>query len=72
MPDYVTVAQTTETAPGEMKLVDVAGDDVIVVNLDGTFVAFGNDCTHTGGPPGGGRNSREKRRLTMASEHIQR
>lgn len=50
MPDFVTVARADEIAPGEMKLVEVAGEEVVVANVDGTYYAFGNECTHVGGP----------------------
>src|SRR3990170_3375958 len=50
MPDFVTVARTDEVPPGEMKVVEVAGEEVVVANVDGTYYAFGNECTHVGGP----------------------
>jgi len=50
MAEFQTVARAPEIAPGEMKLVNVAGQDVVVANVDGAFFAFGNECTHVGGP----------------------
>ena len=50
MPEYRTVASASEIPPGTMKLVDLDGDDVVVANVEGTFVAFQNECTHAGGP----------------------
>ncbi len=50
MADFQTVAKAAEIAPGEMKLVNVADQDIVVANVDGAFFAFGNNCTHVGGP----------------------
>ena len=50
MEEFQTVAKASEIAPGEMRLVNVAGQGVVVANVDGAFFAFGNDCTHVGGP----------------------
>ncbi len=50
MPDFVTVVAVDELSPGEMKLVEVAGEEVVVANVDGNYYAFGNECTHVGGP----------------------
>ena len=50
MAEFRTVAKASEVAPGEMKLVEVDGDEVVVANVDGEFFAFSNTCTHEGGP----------------------
>ena len=50
MTEFQTVAKVSEIAPGDMKLVDVAGAEVVVANVDGNYFAFGNECTHVGGP----------------------
>jgi 3-phenylpropionate/trans-cinnamate dioxygenase ferredoxin component len=50
MPDLVAVARTDEVPPGTMKLVDLAGQEVVVANVGGAFYAFANECTHAGGP----------------------
>ena len=50
MAEFQTVGKVSEIAPGEMKLIDLAGEAVVVANVDGTFYAFGNKCTHVGGP----------------------
>jgi nitrite reductase/ring-hydroxylating ferredoxin subunit len=54
MTDFVKVATTDEIPPGEMKIVEVDGTDVVVANVGGEFVAFSNVCTHRGGPLGEG------------------
>ncbi len=50
MTDFQTVAKTEEIAPGAMKLIDLDGEEVVIANVDGAFFAFGNVCTHVGGP----------------------
>lgn len=50
MADFQSVASASEIAPGEMKVVDLEGEKVVVANVDGKFFAFGNTCTHVGGP----------------------
>ena len=54
MADFVRVASVDEVPPGEMKIVEVDGEEVVVANLGGQFVAFSNACTHRGGPLGEG------------------
>jgi 3-phenylpropionate/trans-cinnamate dioxygenase ferredoxin subunit len=40
---------------GEMRLVDLDGEEVVVANLGGgEFCAFANACSHEGGPLGDG------------------
>ncbi len=50
MGDFRAVARATEIPSGEMKLVDLDGEEVVIANVDGAFFAFGNVCTHVGGP----------------------
>ena len=54
MADFVKVANVSEIPPGEMKIVELDGQDVVVANVNGQFFAFANDCTHRGGPLGEG------------------
>jgi 3-phenylpropionate/trans-cinnamate dioxygenase ferredoxin component len=35
--------------PGEMKKFSISGIDILITNLDGTFYAIANTCTHMGG-----------------------
>lgn len=49
MSEYVKVASVTDLAPGEMTLVEVAGELICLVNADGTFYAIADECTHGGG-----------------------
>ncbi len=50
MGDFRTVATAMEIPSGEMKLVDLDGEEVVIANVGGAFFAFGNVCTHAGGP----------------------
>jgi len=50
MNDFVRVATTDEIPSGRLKLVDVRGERVAVANVDGSFYAFADECTHDGGP----------------------
>jgi nitrite reductase/ring-hydroxylating ferredoxin subunit len=54
MGEFVKVASASEIPAGEMKIVEVEGQEIAIANLDGEFVAFQNDCTHRGGPLGEG------------------
>lgn len=55
MSRYVKVARADEIAPGEKKIVEVDGIEVVIVNLDGAFYAIEDMCTHDGGPLGEGK-----------------
>jgi nitrite reductase/ring-hydroxylating ferredoxin subunit len=59
MPEFATVARADELAPGKMKLVQVGREEVVLANVDGTFYAFGNECTHAGAPLAEGDLSRD-------------
>jgi len=47
--EFVKVAETTEVPPGNMKKVTVDGKEILVANVEGTYYAIGNKCTHRGG-----------------------
>ncbi len=47
MPDeFVKVAQTDELSPGEMKLIEVGDERILLTNLDGQYHAVSEVCTH--------------------------
>jgi nitrite reductase/ring-hydroxylating ferredoxin subunit len=50
MNDFVKVAQTNDILPSHMKFVQVADEDICLVNINGKFYAISNVCTHEGGP----------------------
>jgi len=48
--DFVRAASTKDVPEGKMKKVIVGTQQVLVVNVKGTYHAIGNVCTHMGGP----------------------
>lgn len=54
MSDWVDVAGTDELVPGSYRVVDVDGASVAVFNLNGTYHAIEDICTHDGGVLTGG------------------
>jgi nitrite reductase/ring-hydroxylating ferredoxin subunit len=54
MPDFKTVARTSDVPPGEMTIVELNGEEIAIANVDGEFCAFQNACTHRQGPLGEG------------------
>ncbi len=50
MGEFVKVARADEIGPGQEKVVE-AGDKLIALfNIDGSFHAIDDTCTHVGGP----------------------
>ena len=47
--EFRTVTYTTEAAPGDMKLVDLDGEEIVIANVDGEYFAFNNTRPHAGG-----------------------
>jgi 3-phenylpropionate/trans-cinnamate dioxygenase ferredoxin subunit len=43
------VADTSELPAGKMMKVSLDGKDVLLVNVDGSYYAIDNKCTHMGG-----------------------
>ena len=54
MSDWITVCRADELLPGTHRVVDVEGAPVAVFNVDGTFHAIEDVCTHDGGVLTGG------------------
>ena len=50
MGQMITVAQTGDLPPGKAMAVEVAGETVALFNIDGTYYAIADTCTHSGGP----------------------
>jgi glycine betaine catabolism B len=48
--DFVKVANTKDIRPSQMKEVEVNGQNICVVNVEGKYYAIGSICTHEGGP----------------------
>lgn len=49
MSEFQTVTNTTDLALGDMKLVDLDGEEIVIANVDGEYFAFNNTCPHAGG-----------------------
>ncbi len=50
MGELTDVAKTNDLAPGQAKCEEVAGQRVALFNIDGSYHAIGDSCTHVGGP----------------------
>ena len=46
MTEFVSVSRAEGIEDGEMRAFDVRGVRIAVANVDGTFYAFGDTCTH--------------------------
>src|SRR5712671_6884493 len=60
MSEFVKVAKIGEVALGEGKVVEAGGKRIAIFNLDGTFYAIDDTCTHRGGPLSEGAVSGEE------------
>ncbi|MEE8369904.1 MAG: non-heme iron oxygenase ferredoxin subunit [Dehalococcoidia bacterium] len=54
MADFMRVASVGDVPQGEMLIVQLNGDDVVLANVDGDIYAFGGECTHRGASLGDG------------------
>ena len=54
MSGWVFVARADELAPGQWRVVDVDGTQIVVFNVDGEHHAIEDVCTHDGGQLTGG------------------
>ncbi|HEV8309072.1 MAG TPA: Rieske 2Fe-2S domain-containing protein [Methylomirabilota bacterium] len=54
MAEFTKVADVTELASGEGKIIEAQGKAIALFNCDGTFYAIDNTCLHRGGPLGEG------------------
>ena len=45
--DFVKVAEVSEIPPGDMKAVRVGNEEILLVNVDGSFHACDDVCTHS-------------------------
>jgi nitrite reductase/ring-hydroxylating ferredoxin subunit len=50
MSEFVKVAKTGEVASGQGKVVAAGGKRIAIFNIEGTFYAIDDTCTHRGGP----------------------
>lgn len=54
MSGWVTAALPGALAPGQWRVVDVEGTQIVVFNIDGDYHAIEDVCTHDGGQLTGG------------------
>lgn len=47
--EFTKVVNKNELLPNQMKMVVVGGKEVLLTNVDGTYYAIANKCTHLGG-----------------------
>jgi len=50
MAEFVKVASMNEIASGQARLVNIKGKEIALFNIEGTFFALENACTHEEGP----------------------
>jgi 3-phenylpropionate/trans-cinnamate dioxygenase ferredoxin subunit len=50
MPEFAKVATRSELPPGDKLLAEIDGRAIAVFNVDGSFYAIDDVCTHDGGP----------------------
>ena len=50
MPELVKIADVGSLAPGEAIAIDLQGTKIALFNVDGTYYAIDDTCTHRGGP----------------------
>ncbi|MFQ5684459.1 MAG: Rieske (2Fe-2S) protein [Candidatus Binatia bacterium] len=60
MAEFVKVIKTSEIAPGQGRMVEVGGKKIALFNVEGTFYAIDDTCTHRGGPLSEGALDGEK------------
>jgi glycine betaine catabolism B len=47
---FTKIGKAKDIQSSTMKVYDLAGESVCVVNIEGNYYAIGNICTHQGGP----------------------
>ena len=52
---FVTIAKADDVPIGEARVVEVSGQRVALCNVDGTFYAVADTCSHDNGPLGAGK-----------------
>ncbi len=50
MADFVRAVRSTELSPGNGTVVELSGARIAIFNVEGTFYAMDDTCTHAGGP----------------------
>ena len=50
MAEWRKVSKVNDPEPGRVKLLDLVGEAVALCNVDGSYYAIEDVCTHDGGP----------------------
>ncbi len=50
MAEFVRAIRSTELSPGNGTVVELSGARIAIFNVEGTFYAMDDTCTHAGGP----------------------
>jgi nitrite reductase/ring-hydroxylating ferredoxin subunit len=50
MAKLIKIAETKDLPPGQAAAFDLEGQRIALFNVEGTFYAIGDTCTHRGGP----------------------
>ena len=48
--EFTKVADTKDIKPSQLKAIEVGGESICLINIDGKYYGIGNICTHVGGP----------------------
>jgi 3-phenylpropionate/trans-cinnamate dioxygenase ferredoxin component len=54
MAEFVSISRAEDLGGGDIRAFDVRGTKIAVANVDGTFYAFDDTCTHMGCSLAGG------------------
>ena len=54
MAEFVSISRAEDLGEGDISAFDVRGTQIAVANVDGTFYAFDDTCTHMGCSLAGG------------------
>jgi len=57
---FEKVSQASEVAPGEMKSVQLDGEELLLANVDGNYYVISDTCSHRGGPLSSGELTGEQ------------
>src|ERR1700756_2275680 len=54
MAKLLKIAKTKDVPPGQAAAFTIEGQKIALFNVEGTYYAIGDTCTHRGGPPSEG------------------
>jgi len=50
MPKLIKITEKKDLTPGQAAAFDLEGQRIALFNVEGTYYAIGDSCTHRGGP----------------------